>query len=372
MNDYILYGAQVSLYTGKVRAYLRFKGIPYEERVASLKVMKSVIQPATNGLRIMPVVVTPEGDLIQDTTLIIDALEKRFPATSVYPTTPKQKLTALLFELFGDEWLLMPAMHYRWAYKTQNLAFLLKEFGHTINPDLPAFIRWLPGTLPAALFGKIGQKVLGLNPAVSKEVETRYEQFLRAFDAHLAEIPFLLGTQPSMGDFGLMGPLYAHLYRDPYPGKMMRRVAPRVSAWVERMNAPKVAQGKFLPNDEVPQTLEPILQQLFRDQFPIIKDIVARTDQWCQAHPDKPRIPRFIGEHDFRLGAATGRRKVIPYSQWMLQRPLDFYRGLKDPDLASVDALLQRVDGHACMQLPITQRVQWQAGRLWREEKLPA
>jgi 4-hydroxybenzoyl-CoA reductase subunit alpha len=39
---------------------------------------------------------------------------------------------ALLFEVYGDEWLVIPAMHYRWNY---NLDFILEEFGKTLIPD---------------------------------------------------------------------------------------------------------------------------------------------------------------------------------------------------------------------------------------------
>ena len=44
------------------------------------------------------------------------------------------------------------------------------------------------------------------------------------FERHLGEtgVPFLLGHRPSIGDFGLLAPIYAHLYRDPVPGFILR------------------------------------------------------------------------------------------------------------------------------------------------------
>ena len=33
---------------------------------------------------------------------------------------------------------------------------------------------------------------------------------------------------------GMMGPFYAHLYRDPVPGKILKMRAPRVVEWIER------------------------------------------------------------------------------------------------------------------------------------------
>ncbi len=53
-NEYTLYGAPMSLYTGKARAYLIFKKLPYNEVFSSLKVYKSIIVPNT-GVRFVPV-----------------------------------------------------------------------------------------------------------------------------------------------------------------------------------------------------------------------------------------------------------------------------------------------------------------------------
>ena len=54
-RDYVLYGAEVSLYSGKARAYLRYKNIPLQERLATLDVYREVIVPNI-GRRVMPVV----------------------------------------------------------------------------------------------------------------------------------------------------------------------------------------------------------------------------------------------------------------------------------------------------------------------------
>jgi glutathione S-transferase len=67
-------------------------------------------------------------------------------------------------------------------------------------------------------------------------VETLYLAFLDALNSHFEQYPYLLGWRPCLGDFGLLGPLYAHLGRDPYPARLMQQRAPRVWRWVERMN----------------------------------------------------------------------------------------------------------------------------------------
>ena len=50
---------------------------------------------------------------------------------------------------------------------------------------------------------------------------------------HLKTHRFLLGDKPCLGDFGLMGPLKAHLALDPIPGKIMKVKSPFVYEWIE-------------------------------------------------------------------------------------------------------------------------------------------
>jgi len=347
-TPYKLYGAEVSLFSGKARAYLRFKNIPFEEIFATRKIIDEVLQPAT-GLKMVPVVQTPEGEFLQDTSVIIDTLEERFPEPSVLPTGPVQRLVALLLEAYGDEWLLMPAMHYRWAYKRKNLLGILRAFGEIVAPGAPRLLHPIAGLPIALYFGGAYGTVLGINRHTRPEIERTYEAFLARFDAHLEHTPYLLGSRPSIADYGFIGPLYAHLYRDPAPGELMRRLAPRVADWVERVEHPTGDSGEFLGDDQVPETLHPILRTLFSEYAPIALDTMQRTAQYCAEHPDRTRFPRFIGSHEFRIGQARAARYVTPYTQWMWQRPLRWYQGLQDTNRERADALLSQVGGLEAM-----------------------
>jgi glutathione S-transferase len=86
---YILYGWHLSYFTGKARCYLRYKKIPFIEKPVDFYTLTRRIKRHT-GAVVMPVVVTPEGEWLQDTSLIIDRLEERFPAKSVVPMRPIQ------------------------------------------------------------------------------------------------------------------------------------------------------------------------------------------------------------------------------------------------------------------------------------------
>merc|ERR1719230_121766 len=87
-HEYTLIAAPHSYFSGKLRAYLRFKCIPFKELPASAEVMESVVKAKT-GVRYIPVVITPSGVALQDTTVIIDYFESFVePKHSIYPSTP--------------------------------------------------------------------------------------------------------------------------------------------------------------------------------------------------------------------------------------------------------------------------------------------
>ena len=114
-----------------------------------------------------------------------------------------------------------------------------------------------------------------------------------------------------------MGPLYAHLYRDPAPGDLMKKIAPAVCGWVERMNSESVAVGDFVENDEIPPTLFPILRRMAKEHIPVLLDTDKKLTDWRAQNSDASEVERFIGEHEFEVEGVTGERAVLPYALWM-------------------------------------------------------
>lgn len=364
MDEYLLIGADISYYTGKVRSYLRYKGIPFREITASAEVYAKTIVPKT-GVRFIPVLVTPDDEAVQDTTEIIDFLEKRFPEPGIYPETPIQHLVALLFEIYGDEWMVIPAMHFRWTYD-ESAHQLIREFGEVSMPGATPELQRRVGEQASAFFRK-APAALGVSEETIPAIEEWTMELLGRLNAHFSEQDFLLGTRPSIGDFGLMGPLYAHLYRDPVSGRIMKEHAPEVCAWVERMNSPVPNSGKFLAEDEAPRTLRPILKRMFAEQVPVIADTAARLQQWLCEHSDTDEIKRTIGTHRFRIGGAHGTRRIYPYTLWMWQRAVDYYTSLDKAARANVDAWFSGIDTEHALGVPLPARVKRVDNRLVAE-----
>ncbi len=342
-----LLGDDFSYYSGKARAYLKFKRIAFEEITPTPEVYRSVIIPRT-GVKYIPVVITPNDVAIQDTTDIIDFFEDRYPEPAVYPATPRQRLAALLFEVYGDEWLLVAAMHYRWRH---NYDFAISEFGRLATPEADEETRRRRGAERAKPFhGAL--PLLGITERTGPAIEAGYLELLDALNRHFQTLPYLLGQRPSLGDFGLIGPLYAHLYRDPASGALMRDKAPHVAGWVERMMNPDGPPGAFLDDDRVPETLFPVLRHMFAEHLPLLIDTAREVDRWLAAHAGDD-IPRTIGEHEVSIYGVRERRAIFPYAQWMLQRPLTFYQAQTGNARRSLDTFLEPLGGLEAMQFQV-------------------
>jgi glutathione S-transferase len=359
--DYILYGSEHSLFTGKARAYLRYKGLSWEERPATRQVYLDTILPKI-GAPIIPVLETAGGEYIQDTTDIIDFLEARHPQVSVYPATPVQRMVALLLELYADEWLMIPAMHYRWSVLDQQHDFIMSEFGKLSAPSASYEEQIAIGAKTSRAFSGM-VPALGITEETIPGIEATYLAFLDQLDRHFARFDFLLGSRPSIGDFGFMGPLYAHLGRDPVPKALMQERAPHVYAWVERMNNPQPLAGDFLEGDVIPETLLPILATLCKDQLPDVLDAIEHNSAWLEENPGG-NIPRFHGMHRFTSGTATGERCISSYAQWLFQRAWRHYQSLAGDEKVAADRLLDSVGGLAAMNVGLRHWVERRSGQL--------
>ena len=124
----LLYGSEQSLYSGKVRAYLRYRKLPFVEVLCTRDVYRRKIIPSV-GWPVVPVVSVPGGPVLQDSTQIIGALDTSAPeGRSVTPPGPMQRFASRLLNFFADEWLLLPAMWYRWG-PPEHEEYLVHEFG---------------------------------------------------------------------------------------------------------------------------------------------------------------------------------------------------------------------------------------------------
>jgi glutathione S-transferase len=252
-----VYGSKVSYYTGKLEAYLRFKGFAYE-RLPTFRHQRAIREHV--GAVQMPVVELEDGRWLSDSTPIIAFLETLRPEPPVYPADPVQRFIALLVEDHADEWLWRPAMHYRWSYAHDRelLSSILTD-ELTTHVPLP---RWLKRRIIQRRQRRGFVSGDGVSAETWDHVEGAYHNALATLDPVFAHRPFLLGETPTIADFGLMGPLLRHFGQDPTPSDLMRDTAPNVAAWVMRVwSATPENTGAALVTG-IPDDLHPLLSEI--------------------------------------------------------------------------------------------------------------
>ncbi len=370
----ILWGAPCSLYSGKTRSYFTKKGIDYQEFFGSHPRYGQEILPLV-GYMVVPVVELADGTLIQDTTDTIVHFEEKVPEPALIPKTPVQRAVAWLIGFFGSEALLKPGMHYRWSYLDQQRPFLEAAFGRAMSGHRD-MEKQREAVAPIMEFFGAFLKNLGVTPETIPAIEASYEDLLSLLNEHFLRAPYLLGGRPSLADFGLVAPLHAHLARDPYPSMLMKNRAPHVFRWTERMNQAGFTDGEFpdlapdfLLDDELPETLEPILRYFFTDCGPEVMGMIASYNAWIETHPalpsgamiqsdqDAPTAHPSLGWFDFELRGVPIHRRDYVDAVYHFQRVLDVVTGLDGEGRERFGEIVDRAGGRELLAARLARRI---------------
>ena len=163
------YVIDVSYFSGKLEAYLRYKEIPFERIEVSWQDVVRVLGKHT-GIARVPAVETPDGEWLYDTTPMLDWFEARFPEPPIVPQDPVQGFAARLLEDYADEWLWRPALHYRWSYRPDAL-HLSRRIAAEAMGNL-----WIPQPLLRWNLRRRQKKVYVTGDGVSDETRGHVEQ----------------------------------------------------------------------------------------------------------------------------------------------------------------------------------------------------
>ena len=369
-SPFILWGTSHSLYTGKARSCLIKKGLAFVERCPSHTDYKARVRAAV-GMVTFPVLETPEGQFIQDSTDIVtylDSLDDPSSDTFMTPFTPVQRVVARLIDGFGLAGMLQVAMHYRWSYRDEQELFLQTEFGRGLYAGADREARRNAGKRVMDFFSS-SLPALGITNATVPAIEAAYEELLEALDVHFQSYPYVMGWRVSIADLGLIAPMYAHLGRDPYPTALMKKRAPNVARWVERMQLPNTPDGEYAPyvadwlaDDEIPVTLEPVLTLLFKDWGPQLSADIASYQQWLDAHPqmqagdlinanDKHMVHPTLGMVSFVWRGVQVQRASAVHGLWLFQTAQDTALAMSSDAGQNLAGLLKRTVGQEVMAL---------------------
>lgn len=341
-SNHLLYATRADYYSAKVRAYLDYQSLPFDEVVPSQKEIDQVIKSRT-GLEDCPVLITPDNLVYQPHTDTIDSLEQaeNLHYLSVIPDVLSLKFIVKLIELYCDSFMFLPALYMRWGYDeaTVNAYLRLRKiYQSPMQAQLQA--------------NKERQKLFlfGLNNHNGPFFEYHAEQMVHILDKHFETHKYILGERLSLADLALMGPLFSHFYQDIRPRELLLDKATHLKAWIERMiNSSSVSDAEALPEwkslGHIPETLYPLIQLIADDAFPFWTENLDAWEAWASNDRVKSEaVPRFVSTHRFVWNAVSVEQPTSVEHVWHLQKLLQMYRDSSVEDQEYLDNLLDSLD----------------------------
>ncbi len=277
-NFYRIWQSYCSPYSHKVMTYMNYKGIPYKRMEADMISMGGEVKTLV-GQSIIPVILTPDEQVMQDSTPILEHFEKTYPQKSTIPTDNRLAFIMWLLEEFSDEYMPRIHMHTRWGNEQNN-----RTMGHRIargftfgNPSMTS-----QNLGPVISNRQEGfNKHLGLSdPSIKPNMDQQILDLLAILEEHFTHQQFLLGFKPSMADFALYGPLKIHLFNDPQSNEIMEVNAPRTCRWMDtimdlgdtRGCAGQTEFGEWINLDQgMPASLNALLGFVAKTYMPFAK-----------------------------------------------------------------------------------------------------
>jgi glutathione S-transferase len=327
-----LIGGTGSPYTRKMIALLRFRRIPYSITWGDpAQVLDAMgLEKPRPGL--LPTFLFPgEGGILvptTDSTPIIRRLEGEVRDRSVIPIDPALAFINYLLEDFGDEWCTKYMFHYRWYPQAD---------ADNAGTMLPLGMNL---TLPTDSWKQFKQHfssrqierlwVVGSNDTTAPIIDASYRRFLALMEAHLENLPFLLGQRPGSADFAIYGQLTQLVGFDPTPRAIAHEVSPRTVAWVDLMEDQcglQPAESDWSEMETLPESLKQLLVEVGRVYVPALlanaKAVLAGDKTW-----------------EAEIDGCNWSQQTFSYQAKCLKWINEEYQSLSDADRQRVNILL--------------------------------
>lgn len=224
-----VYKSDISYFSGKLEAYLRYKEIPHTLVDCDSNTLFYLGQQT--GTAKMPSIELENNQWLFDTTPTIQYLEQTNAHTSVLPDDPALRFLALLIEDYADEWLWRPAMWWRWMPKISRV---------TLGRRIASSMIFKPLAIPLGLY--FGRRQLnewlwhdGVDKSNSHLVRDMFFRELEFLEPLFEQQDYVLGNRPSVADFGFFGPMFRHFGNDPVSAEVMRRKAPNTYEYLAKL-----------------------------------------------------------------------------------------------------------------------------------------
>lgn len=267
-GEYLIYGVDPSYFTRMVEAAARYMRIPHRALPKSPDVRERL--EARSGTHLIPVMETPEGWVVHDSTFIIQLFDMRFPDRAVIPHTPAQRILCRVLDDWIDEWFTRAALHFRWVEDegakegAQAIARGLSGFAsdRDLTADEQASVQAVADfVLP---WGRKAMGVMSAGPDHQEQLRSEFAAFLKILEAHYAAMPGLFGERLSMADLKILGAMKAHFAADSVAKAFVTKHAPGLLSWTEQAWERVDGGEVWRAGDDIPESLEPL--------FPLLLD----------------------------------------------------------------------------------------------------
>ncbi|BFM16453.1 hypothetical protein R50073_26360 [Maricurvus nonylphenolicus] len=335
-HQYHLYGSDSSMFTAKVRGYMNYKGLDYELKKIGLYDL-AVRLPKKIGASAMPALKDSAGEWFGDSTEIIEELERRHPFRSIGTVSARQMIAVMLFEAWVDESWMVISLHTRWSYQ-ENIPGIRKEMANAMIPIGP---QWLKNAvISKALETRIRESMpkVGIIPEQIETLEKWMVSLLDLLEAHFSKHAYLFGGRPTIADYSLFGPLFAHLNRDPWPKRELMSSRPNLQTYSERLFRGDDPVGDLPTDGSIPDTLDPIFRIIFSEFFPLVRKTVTAVEELVTNKGFQPgdSLPRGVDKITSPMGDSTFTKGSVTYTLWMMQRIQTYYQNLSETDKQDV------------------------------------
>ena len=381
-RSWTLWGSVLSPFALKVDALCDFSGLPHRwlppeaGRSEGLRAWRRVRRLSTgrlpltwprldplDELPLTPFLLGPDGENLFDSSAIGEWLDRAHPGP--YPLLPRGdpalRLAVRLVDEHFDEFGLYMVHHNRWVVSARGNdagARLARDFRPVLGPlaqllahSFPARqVRRLPYLFSVApgdagfddLPPRLRPPAREGFPPTHLLLEERFARTLAVLEKVLAARPYLFGERFTLADASVYGQLMMNV-SDPCAEAWMRREAPRLRAWLDRIAAADFAASRADGALALDEAVRPLLGEVVSVLVPLLqqnRDAWQRHAATGEAHFNERAFDAgrslydgALAGHPFRAVAKTFQVRV-----WRSLR--EEWDSLADADRARLEALL--------------------------------
>jgi glutathione S-transferase len=305
MDAYTLYVMSNSPYSDKIRMYLRLKRLPVVEVRENLRNREQVLKART-GRTMVPVVITPADEAMNDSTHITRRLETACPTPALRPADPGRRGFDALVEDYADEWVVRVMLASRWLHEPD-----AEQNRTVIAADMTCGVHEVEMAVAREIFP---QGITATLPPMGATRETLgfllddLRGLVADLDALFAAHRFVGGAGPTVADLALYGQLN-QIRRDPTGRTIVGDPSRPHGRWLGDVERRGDGTAAEFPGDGAPDgdALAPLARRIAATY---LRFAVANARALEEA-PKGPLVVELAGGVPFQAARAGYNRKCL-------------------------------------------------------------